>query len=694
MACSGIHRELNMRVKGIGASTFSQEEVDKLKETSNDQVNAVYLARYNPAVERLEAPTNNYDQQRLRVWIRRKYHDKAWYGMDPQPTRVQIPPKQEAKAQDLLGFSGAPAPTPAAPASQQWDAFNGSSQQQQQQQQVAFPADFGSSQTKQQQNFAAFGQQPPPPHQQQQNFAAFGQQPAQQQNFADFGQQQNFASFGQQQPSQQQQQGQFLNYAGQTQLPPSQPQPQAVQFANFGQQQQQFANFPQSSQQQVASQPGTYEVQQQPGMPDHQAGFGTFSQHQGAMQPLNQGQQPTGGLGNFSQQGVGAPVQMQAPAPPVPPSVTHEAVSETIGDRISDAFSNLSVTPSKPKESPANPVGTKGKAETKYSSGGSAIYTSNGDKSVVKIIKVHLDHELEPFYTIQLPDGREKQTDDAHLSDFVETAEAKVIANLLIDLDVTQLKKVVEFVRSLKSANGSDSSNNTPPMLDPSIPSPHMAPPPMPSPAMPPSLSIPPMPPAPNMAPPAAPLSPPATVPAPAQMGQMFAPATGGMMGMPSGMSAEPSMIPSPNPGSNQTQGDGVPMGGVPAPPLYQQPGMGQPMSQQQPPQQQYMQQPPPLQQQYMQQQPPQQQQHMQQQPPQQQHMQQQPPQLQQYMHQPPPQQQQYMQHMPPQPQAYMQKPTQQYMQQQAMSPQEAPPQQMSGGTPMSPRGNPFDLYH
>ena len=44
MACSGILRELNMRVKGIGASTFTQEEVDKLKETSNDQVNAVYLA--------------------------------------------------------------------------------------------------------------------------------------------------------------------------------------------------------------------------------------------------------------------------------------------------------------------------------------------------------------------------------------------------------------------------------------------------------------------------------------------------------------------------------------------------------------------------------------------------------------------------------------------------------------------------
>ena len=42
IGCAGIHRELNFRVKGIGHSSFTMEEVDRLKQTDNDQVNALW----------------------------------------------------------------------------------------------------------------------------------------------------------------------------------------------------------------------------------------------------------------------------------------------------------------------------------------------------------------------------------------------------------------------------------------------------------------------------------------------------------------------------------------------------------------------------------------------------------------------------------------------------------------------------
>jgi hypothetical protein len=141
-------------------------------------------------------------------------------------------------------------------------------------------------------------------------------------------------------------------------------------------------------------------------------------------------------------------------------------------------------------------------------------------------------------------------------------------------------------------------------------------------------------------------------------MGQMTTPAPGGMMSVQasiqSGTMAGAPMIPSPSPVAHQMQeGEMMVMGGMPAPPLYQQQGM-QGMGQQIP-QQPYMQQ----------------QQQIPQQPYMQQQQQQQLP------------QQQYMQQQ--------QQPPQQYMQQ--APPQESAPQTMPGGAPPSPKGNPFDMY-
>jgi hypothetical protein len=49
-------------------------------------------------------------------------------------------------------------------------------------------------------------------------------------------------------------------------------------------------------------------------------------------------------------------------------------------------------------------------------------YTSNdGMKEKAKILKIHLDDELVPFYDIRMEDsGKEKQTDDSHVSSLTE----------------------------------------------------------------------------------------------------------------------------------------------------------------------------------------------------------------------------------------------------------------------------------
>ena len=44
-------------------------------------------------------------------------------------------------------------------------------------------------------------------------------------------------------------------------------------------------------------------------------------------------------------------------------------------------------------------------------------YKSNGAiVSSAHIVDVHLDDLLEPYYSIRLEDGREKQTDNAHIT--------------------------------------------------------------------------------------------------------------------------------------------------------------------------------------------------------------------------------------------------------------------------------------
>merc|ERR1712039_1167775 len=46
VACSGIHRKFNHRVKSIAVATFNDKEVEAIREGGNKKVNHQYLAKY------------------------------------------------------------------------------------------------------------------------------------------------------------------------------------------------------------------------------------------------------------------------------------------------------------------------------------------------------------------------------------------------------------------------------------------------------------------------------------------------------------------------------------------------------------------------------------------------------------------------------------------------------------------------
>lgn len=91
-----------------------------------------------------------------------------------------------------------------------------------------------------------------------------------------------------------------------------------------------------------------------------------------------------------------------------------------------DAFSGLGLAPTAISDSPNEEKNEDmngsethvagNKAPSKFRVGQKVEYRdSQNNISTVEIISVHLDDHLEPFYTIKMPDGREKQTDDKHL---------------------------------------------------------------------------------------------------------------------------------------------------------------------------------------------------------------------------------------------------------------------------------------
>lgn len=105
-------------------------------------------------------------------------------------------------------------------------------------------------------------------------------------------------------------------------------------------------------------------------------------------------------------------------------------------------------------------------AGPKYHKGQSVTYRDNqGNLSPAEIAKVHLDGNLVPFYDIKMADGREKQTDDAHLQDATAMAgpamngnmssipnnaeKLQVVTSMMNGMTFEQLIKVENFIKTM-----------------------------------------------------------------------------------------------------------------------------------------------------------------------------------------------------------------------------------------------------
>lgn len=506
MTCAGVHRESNARVKSVGHSSFTAEEAEQLKATDNDQINALYMTRYSPSTERLRRPMDNRDPGLVRAWILRKYQDRAWYGgggneqqqrppaqqrqqrppAEPQPTMVQIPasnhppppqrktPSRQAAVDLFADFdSGARQPQQPPQQQQQWDAFGNSAISKPEQapfeanfatfsppaaaQSEAFPADFGSSQARQSQP-DPFQQAAPAPQTQTQMADPFAQQnqPVQQQ-YGQFGQTQPLQANGQQYV-----QPQFQPFPGQ-QSGQNQQQPQ--QAAQGGQQ---FGQFGQPSQLQQFDPP----QQQGPnGMMMNQSfaqpGFGSAPQQVKQPQSYGANQQ-------FPQQpNPGAIPQQQTQFGASQPNQGLQSSASVVS--AADAISAMNFHLEKPVEEQETSKVVK-KARGKYNEGQKVYYKSSSYSGEAEILKVHLDDELKPFYTIKV-NGREKQTDESHLGadPFVQGGESsllKQVTEVLASLSNEQLQNVLNFAKGLAAESpGGTSPVNTIPNQPPSVPS-------------------------------------------------------------------------------------------------------------------------------------------------------------------------------------------------------------------------------
>ncbi|GAX22343.1 Arf-GAP domain and FG repeats-containing protein 1 [Fistulifera solaris] len=472
MTCAGVHRESNARIKSVGHSSFTAEEAEQLKATDNDQINALYMARYSPSTERLRRPMDNRDPNMVRAWIHRKYKDRAWYGgggseppqpapaqrrqqrpAEPQPTVVQIPasnnppppqrktPSRQAAVDLFADFdSGKQQQQPTQ--QQQWDAFGNNANPSVEQpafeanfanfpsptsaQPEAFPADFGSAQARQSQ---------PDPFQQivptSQASDPFAQQPVQPPVQPQHG------------PSSQTQQ--HLQVPNQ---PLGQPQ-QALQSVS------QFEHLSQPYMTHQITQPqyqgqNAAAINQSSGQPE----FGDFSdalqdaipqqafgEHQVVNQPMQPNVVPT-----FQQQNQS--FNMSQLNQGLQPSVS----ATSAADAISAMDFHLEKSPQ---------VGNSVKAETKdlgkYKEGQRVYYKSSSYSGEAEIVKVHLDDELKPYYTIHV-NGKEKQTDESHLDADLyprdgDSSLLSQVTDVLKTLSTEQLQNVLNFAKGLSSQN-------------------------------------------------------------------------------------------------------------------------------------------------------------------------------------------------------------------------------------------------
>jgi hypothetical protein len=113
-ACSGIHREFGDRIKSVSMAAFSADDVKLLQQQTNDQFNAIWMAKWKSEIP---LPLNAPDDKR-RSFLIAKYQEKRWFSAAPKrkPTPVAEPPPAattDSLVDDLLTFDAAPPVSPA-----------------------------------------------------------------------------------------------------------------------------------------------------------------------------------------------------------------------------------------------------------------------------------------------------------------------------------------------------------------------------------------------------------------------------------------------------------------------------------------------------------------------------------------------------------------------------------------------------
>jgi hypothetical protein len=104
---------------------------------------------------------------------------------------------------------------------------------------------------------------------------------------------------------------------------------------------------------------------------------------------------------------------------------------------------------------------------SKFTAGQTVYYKSSTYVGKAKIMKVHLDDDLEPFYTI-LVDGKEKQTDNGHLSERSPLEEK--VQELIGSLTEDQLLQVHQFIiRFPLTVTSSETDSVVPPAASATI---------------------------------------------------------------------------------------------------------------------------------------------------------------------------------------------------------------------------------
>jgi len=89
--CSGLHRDLNYKVKGIGVSNFSEAELALLTTVGNDNAREIWLAKFDSKKEKLP---DSKDSEAVRKHIKAKYTDKKYCGNSEKETK----PKKEKES--------------------------------------------------------------------------------------------------------------------------------------------------------------------------------------------------------------------------------------------------------------------------------------------------------------------------------------------------------------------------------------------------------------------------------------------------------------------------------------------------------------------------------------------------------------------------------------------------------------------